>query len=587
MKRIIVALLLMISVVLSFVSCGEHVPAENPPPTDNPSAGGNTTDTPEDATPPATDGTQLPFTVTIMLNGKVYVPTGTLQVRWSDGRSTFTEPVGADGKASVTGLDGDYTVTLLNLPKGYTYNPNIYTATNDRRDVQIELVKIGTALGNGDGLFSSKEITRSGYYRASITKAGQRIYYTFRPTKAGVYYVESIMDVSANMYNPILTKYSASFAYKEDLGDVDDGGASGSYTKNFLYKIAISEEELSQVNEYTFAVRVEGKDVVYPVDVDFAVTYVGAAEDLEHVDDRIVIPEEIPSNLNYFDKLIFSTLREADLTETDKNNPTYKWLKEYHAYLDENMRIFGNTNWVDAAERVDGKKVFNDDGFKLNPDDGYYHIFNEDKYAATGGWGPIIYAFVSEKCQFLENPLNLVEYIGNKALTVSDGTENYKLFVEGFHELTLRHSRESGPYFCNDTCPCYSTYKTAKDALLDALDQYTNAVDKGDANVTSYVKAIWTCKNNLDHTNGGSCDSSCTSCNDSCRHLPDANRYQMGYADIAIDGRAPVTEELMEFLQKFSENQRYFADGNGWVEKFGYTAFEDSQWLFACGYYTD
>ena len=49
----------------------------------------------------------------------------------------------------------------------------------------------------------------------------------------------------------------------------------------------------------------------------------------------------------------------------------------------------------------------------------------------------------------------------------------------------------------------------------------------------------------------------------------------------------PVTEELKEFLQKYSVNQKLFSDGNGWAEQYvpRYDAYEDSQWLFACGYY--
>ena len=54
------------------------------------------------------------------------------------------------------------------------------------------------------------------------------------------------------------------------------------------------------------------------------------------------------------------------------------------------------------------------------------------------------------------------------------------------------------------------------------------------------------------------------------------------------DGRAPVTQELKDFLQKFSVSQLYFMDGDGWVETnpdVSVDAFEEDQWLFACGYY--
>jgi hypothetical protein len=41
-------------------------------------------------------------------------------------------------------------------------------------------------------------------------------------------------------------------------------------------------------------------------------------------------------------------------------------------------------------------------------------------------------------------------------------------------------------------------------------------------------------------------------------------------------------------LQGFSVSQRYFADGQGWVESnptVKVDATEEDQWLFACGYY--
>ena len=62
-----------------------------------------------------------------------------------------------------------------------------------------------------------------------------------------------------------------------------------------------------------------------------------------------------------------------------------------------------------------------------------------------------------------------------------------------------------------------------------------------------------------------------------------------GYADyVNADGVAPVTPELKEFLQSFSITRGYFADGEGWAEtnpNVSVDAYEDSQWLFACGYY--
>ena len=139
-------------------------------------------------------------------------------------------------------------------------------------------------------------------------------------------------------------------------------------------------------------------------------------------------------------------------------------------------------------------------------------------------------------------------YFNGKNLTLSGGTENYKLFIEGFNRLTQGSGEKVGAYFCVATCPCIAS-------------------------------------------NGGVCaiEDNCTKCTSDCRHIYRRYIGQRGYADIAIKGRCPVTEELKDFLQKYSVSQKLFSDGNGWAEQHvpRYDAYEDSQWLFACGYYTD
>ncbi len=586
MKKIIIALLLISLLLPTLASCIEHTPPITPP--DGPS------DTPGDDDPgsgSAPGNSDLTFTAALTLGGSAYSPqdASALKVRWSDGKNAYTAPVGADGKASIKGLDGDYTVTLLGLPSGYTYDPNIYKVDNDNRDVRIELIKLTATLGSGDDLYKCINLNRTGYYRAELKSESSVVYYQFAPTEAGVYKVESMMDISANMYNPILRPYTGTSAAKFEQDEVDGGGVSGSYTKNFLYTIVIPEEY--RHNSYTFAIRVEGKDAVYPTYVDFKFYYAGEAEDIQHASGDMIIPEEIPANLNYFDMLMYEALLPEHLTADDLNNSTYKWLKEYKEYLAANMEQFGTT-WVDSAERVDGKKVFNQQHYKLNEADGYYHLYDEVKYAATGGYGPILYADISTPSLFIESPLSTIEHAGNNTLTVSEGEENYKLFIEGAYELTLPHG-DSGPYFCNINpkdptivCPCYKDYQTAKNVFLAALAAYQKAVNDGSPDVQSCIQALRRAKSNLMNTNGGICDTTCTRCMSGCRRLPIENRFRLGYANIAVAGRAPVTEELAVFLQKLSVSQRYFSDGNGWIEGQGYTAFEDSQWLFACGYYT-
>ena len=74
-----------------------------------------------------------------------------------------------------------------------------------------------------------------------------------------------------------------------------------------------------------------------------------------------------------------------------------------------------------------------------------------------------------------------------------------------------------------------------------------------------------------------------------------ANGYM---ANANSDGCYPVTEELKRFLQDYAKSQSLFFDGNGLAEtKYyedengrpvsgpAYVSDEDSQWMYACGYY--
>ena len=87
------------------------------------------------------------------------------------------------------------------------------------------------------------------------------------------------------------------------------------------------------------------------------------------------------------------------------------------------------------------------------------------------------------------------------------------------------------------------------------------------------------------------CLKGCTGCTPECTNVSEAEMNCVGYADrVNADGVVPVTAELRDFLQGFAVTQRYFADGGGWVEsssKYPIDAYEDSQWLFACGYYEE
>ena len=520
MKKLI-SLLLVFCVIFSLASCGEY----NPPADDNADTNENENNGQTDNTV-GSGGTEQrgePSRVTVMLNGKVYNPpevsddSAAVKVRWTDGKNYHVAKLGADGSAECYGLDGEFAVSLLNLPDSYTYDPNLYRVNNDNRDVIIELLTITPAKGEGTDPYKCIRLSSPGNYRASMTYNGQEVFFEFEPTKAGIYRIESIMDVSAEMYDPVLDVYAGHSQYKIREKRIEGGGSSGSYTTNFSHTVQIDEQFIG--NCYTFAIMLEGKDATYPTNVDFIITYEG---DYHHnwIVSNIVYPEFIPNDDSYG-----------------------TWYTEYLSYLIEDKARFGSTNFNIASVKIDGKNVFDQQYFKLNPDDGYYHVYNEILYAEYGGWGPILYANISVATNFIDSAFTEIEYAGNKALTVSNGTENYKLFIEGYSKL---NSSEVS-YFCIQGCKCLET-------------------------------------------NGGCCtiESRCTKCTDDCRHIYAKYIGQRGYADIAIQGRVPVTEELKDFLQKYSVNQKLFSDGNGWAEQSNprYDAYEDSQWLFACGYYT-
>ena len=534
MKNRIISLLLALLLIFSLIACGEY----NAPATDDQQREDDTENTGGDNTQGEEEKVGEPFIATVLLDGKAYTPptvsdsSFAVKVRWTNGKTYKTVELGADGKAECYGLDGEYSVALINLPDKYTHNPNIYVANNDNRSVVIDLLTLDAAVGDGKDVYNCIDLSGPGVYRAKINQDGQEVFYEFEPTKPGTYCIESLMDVSAGMYNPIIDIYAGSFAYKIREKRVDGGGASEGYTTNFKHIVEIDEAFIGNV--YTFSVFVEGKDATYPVNVDFTVTYEGGYS-YDWIVSDFVYPKLIPNGTNY-----------------------YSWYSNYVTYLVQDRAKFGDSTFNIASTVIDGKNVFvytskNSDGtvkehFKLNPDDGYYHVYDEEKYAAYDGWGPILYANITIPTEFVDTPLNMIEYAGNKNLTVANGTENYKLFIEGFSELVKSHG-DVGPYFCLSTCACYST-------------------------------------------NGGACatEDNCKTCaKNGCRTLPRKYIGQRGYADIAIDGRCPVTQELKDFLQKFCISQKYFSDGNGWAEQHvpRYDAYEDSQWLFACGYYTN
>ena len=449
------------------------------------------------------------FTVSLYYNGVKYVPRADEEIfaQWTDGFSVFSAKIESDGFARVSGLDGDYKVTISAPPESYSYNPNIYVATNDSKHIAIDLIAYTELDGKGTGIYTSLDLTKSGVYRLQFDSADEEVFIQFRPRTSGTYSIETWADTVANAINPKADVYNGSMAYKYYSRTLNDGGASSSYTKNIKYEVSVDKAEVGNV--FTIALKLYSRDGSYPKHVDFALTLDGEFS-RDWISSVFVYPTE--------------DLDSMKVVDYDK--------KQY--------KIVG------AETNRDGNVIFDSTMYKLwsreAGGDGYYHLYDENVYASNGGFGPILYAYISSACRYIDRSFSTIEYAGNKNLTLASGTENYKLFIEGYNAIV---STADSYYFCTSECPCLKSGKC-----------------------------------------DGACTLECAECKPECRKLPSDAIGMLGYADVCnSDGLCPVTEELRDFLQKYSTSQMLFCDGSGFVERSGVYALEEDQWLFACAYY--
>lgn len=527
-KRICSTVIILLAVFLLLVSCGEFNPAVHDP-INHPQSGDDTSDA-SIVTDEEGNIDENPFTVSLVYNGEAYIPSEEhpISVQWNDGYSIHTAPIGSDGVARVGGLDGDYRVNLTAIPDGYSYNPNVYAATNHDRNIEIELHKIVTTRGMGDQLYNSIQIKNTGIYCVELTSASHEVFFEFAPPKSGTYSVESWMDTIDNKVNPQVKYYGANAFFKQLQFVADDGGAEGTYTKNFKLDVEIADEMISDNGQVTFSFGIlsSATDGKYPIKVYFAITLDGEF------------------SLNHTEAIMMHPSDEHLVRAPEYNKEEYEFVGAEFA------QTVGNN----TANVFDGKH------YKHYPisegGDNYYHLYDEQKYPETHGYGPILYAYVNQPCRFMDAAFTTIEMRGNKALTVSNGTENYKLFIEGFGGLIVDPPGDNGPYFCVTNCPC-------------RMENQCESAQLGYAN--------------------GACSDACEKCHVDCRRCPTEAFGMSGYGDYCnSDGVTAVTQELKEFLQKYSVSQLLFFDGNGFVEtnpSVSVYAAEDDQWLFACGYY--
>ena len=529
----IISFILIAVMLISLFSCGEFVPSQGGSSNKNPNGSGGNNQLDND---PSND-----FIVQLRLNDKPYSPRENIDVYWNDGSEIHTAKVDSTGRAAVDGLDGDYRVTLSNVPSGYAYDPNGYVATNDNRIIIIDMYELNNLTGSGKDLYHCYKIGEDGsepedydgdgvyivgVYTVMVNDPSDFSYVEFSPQTNGIYTVESWVNVVDDEVSPLCLAYYGHSQNKYGEHKVTKVGLCGSYTRNFIHEVNIADENISTGGSqtFTFAVSAETKNGVYPVKLTFAIKRVDEYHNAK--------------------------------TEQVLMSPSHDWTGfDFDAF---NALAGGKiANPETLSGGTSGVYVFDESNYKVWPvskgGDGVYHVYDPEKYPETDGYGPVLVTYITSVFRFSLINLDSGEAMSFVALDnegnslIVDSKYNYRLFIVGFNTYA-----EMGKY-CNDRCPC---------GLYDD-----------------------------DHK---ACLVGCTDCRSDCVQVTAEEMSIKGYAEyVNADGVVPVTPELKEFLQRYvSTNYYYFWDGNGALENCQHPGQQHSiqsdhasQWLFACGYY--
>jgi hypothetical protein len=201
-------------------------------------------------------------------------------------------------------------------------------------------------------------------------------------------------------------------------------------------------------NNYIFAVKADSRNNVYPITVTFAVKR----------DGRFDREDPYGEGGGY-------ALPTYDFTGFDKSKHEYG---DDYVIKNPEYLLKGNTYVFDERRF----KVWE----KSDGGDGFYHVFDEVKYAETDGYGPILYAYITKNTRFIDRPFSKIEYSGknliNSALTVN--RKNYKVLIEGYQYLTEKGNITANnvdvAYFCEYSCPCHGAGATSGYACVATRD---------------------------------------------------------------------------------------------------------------------
>lgn len=552
----ITAFVLTLIFIFSLASCGTFKPAistDSDTNSDTESDITTDTDTETDSDESEFDDDETgfdedAFTVALRYNDKKYIPDEEITVYWKNSKTLESCEINEYGYAGSTKLDGDYTVTLSSVPDGKVYNPNVHVATNDDRNIIIDIYDLNPTKGKGRDPYNGIKLSKTAVYSVTLDSASQIVYFDFVPTANGMYTVESWMDISEGKFNPLCDAYTGSVVYKLFDKTIDGGGAEGIYTKNFKNGIDVTDDMIGNVLTFGIHADAENSDN-YPVTVVFAVQLNGGFDKDNNPEYDMYVPEDL--NAYKAGQIFYGSDYEIVYPESPIPG------RESTYYFDNNRY-----------------KIWTKD----SGGDGYYHVYDMVKYSRANypsgyapgypeGYGPILYAQISQPCRFLDRPFTNFE-IESKPLSIKLSDEeriNYKHFIEGYTSLATRiYDGQIGKYL--------SSYYCYIDCTCHPQDQITNFA----------------------------CLEGCSNCHPWCRQVKKefvtswddkgnpTSFFEGVQAYSTLGGGVAVTEELKTFLLRLSIAQRYYADGEGWMEtneKLNIDASDAAQWLFACFYF--
>lgn len=378
---------------------------------DNPNDDENLDDNPEE---------QVKSTVTLSYLDMEYLPKNDVSVIWykSDGTQHSAQMV--DGVASISNIDDEYNVKLVNLDALYTYDPNIYKVDPDSPNAVIELSKIIKPRDYGYSINSNTryKINSDGSYRAELKKAYPKLYYEFSPKESGIYVIESMVSTYDDVINPKLELYTYSTLQLSETIDTGGFTIKGGYTKNFKYVWNVSDENFSTQSggsvSFIFAIAATNKINETNMTIDFKITL---------VDD-------------YFSDSTISSMimpKEYQTARVDSNISTSNNYKLVNAD--------GGTGSYYDSEHTNGTGLLDGTQFKYNEETGYWCKYDP----ITQTYGPTLVVYISAPCPYFNLSFNHIEDPGNKVLTVNR-TENYKKFIEDYYANV-----------CNEDGVCYVT----------------------------------------------------------------------------------------------------------------------------------